>query len=144
MFKDPIMERLRHEGLNNLHDDMERQSDGITTSHEQRGVTGLVVFLSMEVKWRIASLLREIPTLWHELSNWMNEHLNSMIEIPDEELSKEEPNLEDNTSMVLINKLYQTSKAMIQTYSFLYLIYRKVEAIVDGGARVSIIRKQCW
>lgn len=48
--EDPIMERLRHEGLNDLHDDMERQSNGIPMPDRLRDVVGLVAFLSMEVK----------------------------------------------------------------------------------------------
>ena len=39
--EDPIMERLRHEGLNNLHDDIERQSDGIIMPSGPRDVAGL-------------------------------------------------------------------------------------------------------
>ena len=67
--EDPVMERLRHEGLNNLHDDIERQSDGITVLDGPRDVIGLVAFLSMEIKMPIASLLRGNLTLWHDLSN---------------------------------------------------------------------------
>ena len=57
--EDPIMERLRHEGLNNLHDNLERQFDGITVLGGPRDVARLATFLSMEVKMPIASLLRE-------------------------------------------------------------------------------------
>ena len=67
--EDPAMERLRHEGLNNLHDHMEKQSDGITVPGGPRDVAGLAAFLSMEVKMPIASLLRGNPTLWHDLSD---------------------------------------------------------------------------
>ena len=67
--EDPIMERLRHEGLNNLHDNIERQSDGITVPDGPRDVARLVAFLSIEVKMPIASLLSGNPTLWHDLSN---------------------------------------------------------------------------
>ena len=74
--EDPIMERLRDEGLNNLHDNIERQSDGITVPGGPRDVAGLAAFLSMEVKMPIASLLRGNPTLWHDLSDWMNRNLN--------------------------------------------------------------------
>ena len=42
------------------------------------------------------SLLRENLTLWHDLSDWMNGHLNSMTEIRDEELSKEGRNLDND------------------------------------------------
>ena len=40
--EDSIMERLRHEGLNNLHDNMDRQSDGITMLDGPRDVATLV------------------------------------------------------------------------------------------------------
>ena len=39
--EDPVMERLRHEGLNNLHDDIERQNNGITVPDGPRDVPGL-------------------------------------------------------------------------------------------------------
>ena len=45
-----------------------------------RDVVGLDTFLSMEVKMPIASLLKGNLTLWHDLSNWMNGHLDSMTE----------------------------------------------------------------
>ena len=61
--EDPIMERLRHEGLNNLHDNIEREFDGIMVPDGPRDVAGLATFLSMEVKMPIASLLRGNPTL---------------------------------------------------------------------------------
>ena len=53
--EDLVMERLRHEGLN-IHDDMERQSDGMRMPDGPRDVTRLVAFLSMEVKMPMASL----------------------------------------------------------------------------------------
>ena len=56
--EDPIVERLRYEGLNNIHDNMDRQSDGMTMPDGLRDVTRLVAFLSMEVKMHAASLLR--------------------------------------------------------------------------------------
>ena len=74
--EDPVMERLRHKGLNNLHDDMERQSNGIMMPDGPRDVARLAAFLSMEVKMPFASLLRGNPTLWHDLSVWMNKHLD--------------------------------------------------------------------
>lgn len=61
------MERLRHEGLNNLHDNLERQSNGITVPDGPRDVARLATFLSMEVKMPIASLLRGNLTLWRDL-----------------------------------------------------------------------------
>ena len=61
-----------------------------------------------------------------------------MTEILDEELCKEGPNLEDDTPMVLINKLGQYFKSddsnVIIPISY---HHRKVEAILDGGAGVS-------
>ena len=39
--EDPAMERLQCEGLHNLHDSMERQSDGITVPGGPRDVAGL-------------------------------------------------------------------------------------------------------
>ena len=42
--EDPIMERLRHEGLNNLHDHIERQSEGITVPSGPRDVEDLLHF----------------------------------------------------------------------------------------------------
>ena len=101
------MEWLRHEGLNNLHDKMERQSDGITVLDGPRDVVGLAAFLSMEVKMPIASLLRGNSALWQDLSDWMNGHLDSMAEVHDEKWTKEESNLENDMPMVPINKLGQ-------------------------------------
>ena len=57
-----------------------------------RDTVGLVAFLSMEVKMQIASLLRGNPTLWHDLSDWMNEHLNSMTKAQEENWTKDESN----------------------------------------------------
>ena len=90
--EDPIMERLRHEGLHNLHDNIDRQSDGITVPDAPRDVAELAAFLSMEVKMPIASLLRGNPTLWHDLSDWMNGRLDSMTGAHDENWIKEESN----------------------------------------------------
>ena len=101
------MERLRHEGLNNLHDNLERQFDDITVLGGPWDVAGLAAFLSMEVKMPIASLLTGNPTLWHDLSDWMNGHLDSMTEAHEENWTKEESNLGDDTPMVPINKLGQ-------------------------------------
>ena len=56
--EDPIMGRLRHEGLHNFHDNIERQFDGIIVPGGPRDVVGLATFLSIEVKMPIASLLR--------------------------------------------------------------------------------------
>ena len=72
-----------------------------------RDVAGLVAYLYMKVKMPIASLLRGNPTLWHDLSDWMNRHLDSMTEAHEEKWTKEESSLEDNTPMVPINKLGQ-------------------------------------
>ena len=72
-----------------------------------RDVIGLVAFLSMEVKMPIASLLRGNPTLWHDLSDWMNRHLDSMTKAHDNKWTKEESNLEDDMPMVRINKSSQ-------------------------------------
>ena len=104
-----------------------------------KDVARLVAFLSMEVKVSIASLLRGNSTLWHDLSDWMNRNLNSMIEIHDEEPSKECPNLEEDTPMVPINKLGQYFKGD-DSNAIIPISYhhRKVEAILDGGAGVSI------
>ena len=103
--EDSAMERLQREGLHNLHDHMERQYDGITVPGGPRDVVGLLAFLSMEVKMPIASLLKGNPTLWHDLSDWMNGHLDSMTEAQEENWTKEESNSVDNTPMVPINKL---------------------------------------
>ena len=73
------------------------RSDGITVPGGPRDVIGLAAFLSMEVKMPIASLLRGNPTLWHDLSNWMNGHLDSMMEAHEEYWTKEESNLVENT-----------------------------------------------
>ena len=56
MFEEDLaMERLQREGLHNLRDHMERQSNGITVLGGPRDVAGLAAFLSMEVKMPIAS-----------------------------------------------------------------------------------------
>ena len=72
----------------------------------------------------------------------MNGHLNSMTEAQDDKWTKEESNLEDDTSMVLINKLGQYFESddsnVVIPISY---HHRKVEAILDGGAEVSIITK---
>ena len=93
----------------------------------------------------IASLLMGNLSLWHDLLDRKNGHLNSIIEIPDEELSKEEPNLEDDTPMVPINKLGQYFKSD-DSNAIIPISYhhRKVEVILASGARVSIMTKQCW
>ena len=63
----------------------------------------------------------------------------------EENWMKEESNLVDNTPMVPINKLGQyfesddSNPAIPISYH-----QRKVEAILDGGAGVSIMTKQCW
>lgn len=89
--KVPIMEQLRHEGLKDLHDNMDRQSDGITCQMDQRDAIGFVAFFSMEVKMHVASLLRGNLTLWHDLSDWTNKHLDSMTNLFDGELNEEGP-----------------------------------------------------
>ena len=55
----------------------------------------------------IASLLRGNPTLWYDLSDWMNGHLDSMTETHEENWTKGESNSEDDMQMVPINKLGQ-------------------------------------
>ena len=57
--EDPAMECLRHDGLQHPHDNLDRQSDGITVPGGPRDVAGLAALLSMEVKMPIASLLRD-------------------------------------------------------------------------------------
>ena len=57
-----------------------------------RDVAGLAAFLSMEIKMPIASLLRGNPTLWHDLSDWMNGHLDSMTDAQEENWTKDESN----------------------------------------------------
>ena len=86
---------------------MDRQCYGITMPDGPRDVAELAPFLSMEVKMPIASLLRGTPTLWHDLSDWMNVHLNSMSDTPDGELNEQGLNSEEDTPMVPINKLGQ-------------------------------------
>ena len=39
---------------------------------------------------RIFLMLRENPTLWHDLSDWMNGHLDSMTEAQEGNWTKEE------------------------------------------------------
>ena len=101
--------------------------------------------MSIEVKMPIASLLRENPTLWHDLSDWMNGHLDSMTEAHEENWTKEESNSEEDTQMVPINKLAQYFESD-DSNAVIPLSYhqRNVEAILDGGAGVSIMTKQCW
>ena len=75
----------------------------------------------------------------------MNGHLDSMTEAHEDKWTKDESNLEDDTPMVPINKLGQyfesdDSNAIIP----ISYHHRKVEAILDGGAGVSIMTKQCW
>lgn len=83
----------------------------------------------MEVKIPIASLLRGNLTLWHDLSDWMNKHLNLMTKILDKEPSEKCPNLEEDMPMVPINQLGQyfesdDSNAVI----LISYHHRKVEA----------------
>ena len=40
--EDPVMEWLRHKGLNNLHDDIGRQFDGVTMPDGPRDTAGLL------------------------------------------------------------------------------------------------------
>ena len=63
--KDLVIARLREEGLNNLYENMDRQSYGIMVPYGPRNVSRLSMFVSMEVKMPIASLLKGNPTLWH-------------------------------------------------------------------------------
>ena len=49
--EDPIMERLRHEGLNNLHDNIERKFDGIMMPNGPRDVAGLLHSCPWKSKW---------------------------------------------------------------------------------------------
>ena len=101
-----------------------------------RNVAGLVAFLSMEVKMPIASLLRGNPMLWHDISDWMNKHLDSMTEAHEENWTKEESNSGDDTPMVPINKLGQYFESD-DSNAVIPICYhqRKVEAILDGGAK---------
>ena len=140
--EDPAMERLRHEGLHNPYDNLERQSDGITVPGGPRDVAGLAAFLSMEVKMPIASLLRGNPTLWHDLSDWMNGHLDPTTDAQEENWTREESNSEEDTQMVPINKLGQYFESD-DSNAVIPISYhqRKVEAILDGGAGVSIMTK---
>ena len=90
----------------------------------------------------ITLFLRGNVTLWHDLSDWMNGHLNSMAEVHDEERMKEGSNLEDDMPMVPINKLGQ----YFESDDFNAIIpisyhHTKVEAILDGSAGVSIMMK---
>ena len=96
-----------------------------------RDVVGLVAFLSMEVNMPIALLLRENPTLWHDLSDWMNGHLNLMTEVHDEEHMKEGSNSKDDTPMVPINKLGQYLESNDSNVVIpISYHHRKVEAIL--------------
>ena len=68
-----------------------------------------------------------------------------MVEVHDDEWTKEESNLEDDMPMVPINKLGQYFKSDDSNVIILISYHlRKVEAILDGGAGVSIMTKQCW
>ena len=80
----------------------------------------------------------------NDLSNWMNGHLDSMTEAHNDGWTKEESNLEDDTPMVPINKLGQYFESDDSNAVISISYHRKVEAIVDGGAGVSIMTKQCW
>ena len=82
---------------------MERQSDGIIVPGGPRDVAGLAAFLSMEVKMPIASLLRENPTLWHDLLDWMNGNLGSMTEAHEERWTQKESNSEEDTQILSIS-----------------------------------------
>ena len=75
----------------------------------------------------------------------MNRHLDSITEAPEENWTKEESNSVDNTPMVPINKLGQYFESD-DSNAIIPISYhqRKVEAILDGGAGVSIMTKQCW
>ena len=88
----------------------------------------------------IASLLRGNPTLWHDLSDWMNGHLDSMTEAHEENWTKEESNSGEDTPMVPINKLGQYFESNDSNVVIPISYHqRKVEAILDGGAGVSIM-----
>ena len=72
----------------------------------------------------------------------MNGHLDSMTEAHENEWTKEESNLEDDTPMMPINK----SGQYFESDNFNALIpisyhHRKVEPILDGSAGVSIMTK---
>ena len=90
-------------------------------------------------------IVRRNPTLWHDLSNWMNGHLDSMAKTHDDKWTKEESDLDDDMPMVPINKLGQyfesddSNEIILISYH-----HRKVEAILDGSVGVSIMTKQCW
>ena len=55
----------------------------------------------------IASLLRGNLTLWHDLSDWMNGHLDPMMEAHEDKWTKEESDFEDDMPMVPIDTLGQ-------------------------------------
>ena len=72
----------------------------------------------------------------------MNRHLDSMMEAHEKNWTKEESNSGDDTPMVPINKLGQYFESD-DSNAVIPISYhqRKVEAILDGGARVSIMTK---
>ena len=75
----------------------------------------------------------------------MNGHLDPTTEAHEENWTKGESNSEDDTHMVPINKLGQYFESD-DSNAVISMSYhqRKVEAILDGGAGVSIMTKQCW
>ena len=68
-----------------------------------------------------------------------------MTEAHEENWTKEESNSAEDTPMVPINKLGQYFESD-DSNAIIPISYhqRRVEAILDGGARVSIMTKQCW
>ena len=75
----------------------------------------------------------------------MDAHLDSMAEVHDDKWTREKSNSKNDTPMVPINKLGQYVEGdYLNAIIPLSYHHRKVEALLDGGAGVSIMTKQCW
>ena len=95
----------------------------------------------MEMKMPIASLLAGNPMLWHDLSNWMNGQLNSMVRVLDETSENENVEFEEPQEIppMPINKLGQYFGSDDPTPISYH--HKKVEAILE---KVNIMTMQCW
>ena len=118
-----------------------------------KDIASLNAFLFMEIKMPIATLLQGCPTLWKDLSDWMNGHLSndapheteSLLIAPPQSTHDISALNNANIPKVPVNRLgdYCESEHTNATIPIAYQHHRFI-AILDGGARANIITKQSW
>lgn len=113
----------------------DRNLDAITQPNGPRDVSGLVAFLSTKVKMPIATLLRGNPTLWYDLSDWMNGPLDSFARVPNEPEEPREPQHEESLDALAapINHLGQYFEGD-DSNAVILISYRK-QKVATGWSR---------